>query len=62
MSYKEIGCPPDYNPGFCYDDKGCMDCWKGWVADNPWKVREAQQILKAIKIVCEAKASEEEIG
>lgn len=27
---EERGCPPDYNPGFCYGDEDCDACWEGW--------------------------------
>ena len=29
---KYEGCPPDYNPGFCYDedDSMCEKCWENW--------------------------------
>ena len=31
---KKGGCPPDYNPGFCYDDEDCEVCWKQWEEEN----------------------------
>lgn len=27
---EDRGCPPDYNPGFCYGDEDCDACWEGW--------------------------------
>lgn len=33
---KHKGCPPDYNPGFCYDedDSMCEKCWEGWIEEQ----------------------------
>lgn len=31
---EERGCPPDYNPGFCYGDEDCDACWEGWRKDQ----------------------------
>ena len=30
MKKHHKGCPPDYNPGFCYDECDCEKCWEGW--------------------------------
>ena len=49
MIHEQFGCPPDYNPGFCYEptDDECTRCWRGWFRENGWQLDQARQIVKA---------------
>lgn len=56
---KIIGCPPDYNPGFCYEetDEECIACWRGWIQENKWAVAEAEMIAKMVQVVNQSEVS-----
>lgn len=44
-----FGCPPEYNPGFCYepDEDECTRCWREWCKENGHEVSQALKITGA---------------
>ncbi len=47
----KCGCPPDYNPGFCYPEDDCVACWKQWIEENDDRIREANWLLNAVDYI-----------